>query len=109
MQAATLRAPFMCLPLLEICLTADLSLLHPAGARNLPAVSRPPAGLGYDGAGRDVPLLRHPSRRLRRAVLALVALVALGATGFALGSSLTINLTTPARSPQRHRPPSVTP
>ena len=46
-----------------------------------------------------MPLLRHPSRRPRRAVLASVALVALGAAGLALGSSLTINLTSSGPQP----------
>ena len=69
-----------------------------APATSPPSHVHQPA-LGTMARGRDVPLLRHPSRRLRRAVLAVVAIVALGATGFALGSSLTINLTTAGPQP----------
>lgn len=66
-----------------------------------PATSTPPrvhqpAWVRWCGV---VPLLRHPSRRLRRTVLALVALAALGGTGFALGSGLTINLTSSGPQP----------
>ena len=87
----------MYFPLREICLTADGSLLNAADARNLhaPRVHQP-AWVRWCGV---VPLLRHPSRRLRRTVLALVALAALGGTGFALGSGLTINLTSSGPQP----------
>ena len=70
--------------------------MQQAPATSTPPRVHQPAWVRWCGV---VPLLRHPSRRLRRAVLALVALAALGATGFALGSGLTINLTSSGPQP----------